>query len=202
MPTISLVVTAGTDDWPFARLSDWVEEWLSGRVDRVSCLFQEGSSRVPQRASGLGIIPRSELLAMLSRADVVVTQAGPGSIRDAHEAGVKPIVVPRRRLYGEAVDDHQVDFARAAAGVGWVHLAETRQQLLTALDRACDDPDSVAWHAPVRHVAPETVDRLSRLVEQSARSSDQGIRLRRVPQAIRMVIGVFRAPTRGRSINA
>ncbi len=76
----------------------------------------------------------------MSRASAVVCHAGPGTIMDCRRAGLKPVVVPRRRFLGEVVDDHQLSFALRLAGIGHVKLVQTEGELKDALDAVVDDP--------------------------------------------------------------
>jgi UDP-N-acetylglucosamine--N-acetylmuramyl-(pentapeptide) pyrophosphoryl-undecaprenol N-acetylglucosamine transferase len=48
----------------------------------------------------------------MREADAVVSHAGVGSALAAMQAGRRAVYVPRRRLHGEHVDDHQVAMAR------------------------------------------------------------------------------------------
>jgi UDP-N-acetylglucosamine transferase subunit ALG13 len=64
-----------------------------------------------------------------------VTHAGVGSVIVALSAGKRPVVVPRRRSLGEAVDDHQLQLGRRFAEVGLVTMVEREADLAVALDR-------------------------------------------------------------------
>ncbi len=44
--------------------------------------------------------------------------------------------MPRRAKYGEHVDDHQLDFARALAETGKVVIAEKPEDLIAAIEEA------------------------------------------------------------------
>jgi UDP:flavonoid glycosyltransferase YjiC (YdhE family) len=76
----------------------------------------------------------------MSNAAAVVCHGGPATIMDCRRAGVKPVVVPRRRALGEHVDDHQVLFARRAARAGDVDLVESEERLRAILDVALSEP--------------------------------------------------------------
>lgn len=139
---MSVLVTYGTDHHRFDRLSRWIEDWLAARPG-VRCAAQEGSSRPPRGAVALGIVAREELLAHMHRATVVVGQAGPGTVIDAHQCGVLPLLVPRLPGLDEVVDDHQVAFARAMAGSGRALVAESAVELWELLDAVVADPTMV-----------------------------------------------------------
>jgi UDP-N-acetylglucosamine--N-acetylmuramyl-(pentapeptide) pyrophosphoryl-undecaprenol N-acetylglucosamine transferase len=56
-------------------------------------------------------VPSEEMAAAIRGADVVVAHAGTGIALMALENGKCPILVPRRAMHGEHVDDHQLTIA-------------------------------------------------------------------------------------------
>jgi UDP-N-acetylglucosamine transferase subunit ALG13 len=77
-----------------------------------------------------------EFLDHLAKADKVVGHAGAGTIVSAARAGHVPVVVPRLRRFGETVDDHQLELARALTARGAVILAEDPAGLAGAVAAA------------------------------------------------------------------
>jgi UDP-N-acetylglucosamine transferase subunit ALG13 len=67
-------------------------------------------------------VPYDELLRLVNEARIIVTHAGAGSTLLALGQGKRPVLVPRRAEYGEAVDDHQVSFAERMADLGLAHV--------------------------------------------------------------------------------
>jgi UDP-N-acetylglucosamine transferase subunit ALG13 len=136
-----VVVTVGTDHHPFDRLVRWVDTWASDATPRVKCFVQTGTSTVtPRVAEWAPYVSRDELRSLMSNAAAVACHGGPATIMDSRRAGVKPVVVPRRRALGEHVDDHQVLFARRAARAGDVDLVESEEGLRAILDVALSEP--------------------------------------------------------------
>jgi UDP-N-acetylglucosamine transferase subunit ALG13 len=70
----------------------------------------------------------------MRRARAVVTHAGVGSVMTALLAQKRPIVVPRLRRHGEAVDDHQLGFARRLDEGGLAVLVEDLGRLAEAVE--------------------------------------------------------------------
>ena len=68
------------------------------------------------------------------RARVVITHAGVGSVMVALANGKRPVVVPRRKSFGEAVDDHQLQLGRRFSAAGLVTLVEEPDHLGGALE--------------------------------------------------------------------
>jgi UDP-N-acetylglucosamine transferase subunit ALG13 len=126
-----VVVSVGTDHHPFDRLVDWMETWDG--ADRAEVRMQHGSSRPMRGATNRELLPPDDLVAWMTQASAVVLQGGPGGIWDSLRAGVTPIVVPRVRRLGEAVDDHQVAFAARLEARGLVRIAHSADELVALL---------------------------------------------------------------------
>jgi beta-1,4-N-acetylglucosaminyltransferase len=125
-----IFVTVGSSSIPFDRL-------LSG-IDAMSIdepvMVQHGASTIrPRRAACVDFLDYDEFVDLVRRARVTITHAGVGSVMTALGERKRPIVVPRRRAYGEAVDDHQASFARRAAELGLVTLVENAELLDSAV---------------------------------------------------------------------
>lgn len=145
---LRLVVTVGTLDYSFVRLfrrlaqvvpDDWQLTVQSGCTDLTG-----------MRISGLPFMSSVSLAEAMADADVVIAHAGVGSALDALKAGRAPVLVPRRRAFGEHVDDHQVELAEALAARG----------LATAVDADALTPQLLR-QAAVKRVAsrePARVD--------------------------------------------
>jgi UDP-N-acetylglucosamine transferase subunit ALG13 len=171
-------VTVGTDHHPFHRLTRWVESWLATRTgDPVRCLVQTGTSDPPAGAEHVPYLPYGEMESAVSRAAVVVTHGGPGSVMLCRWLGKKPVVVPRRHGLGEHVDDHQVVFSRRIGRDGEVALAEDEAAFRRLLDGALDGTIALDL-PPMTSSVSEPVRRFEALVERAvgrpeAKASDE-----------------------------
>jgi UDP-N-acetylglucosamine transferase subunit ALG13 len=125
-----IFVTVGTNEAPFDRLLTAIARLGGDEEIMVQC----GASKVrPANARCVDFMPFDELVAQVDRARVVVTHAGVGSVLVALGRGRHPVVVPRLRRFGEAVDDHQLGFARRFETAGLVTLVEDESRLGAAL---------------------------------------------------------------------
>jgi UDP-N-acetylglucosamine transferase subunit ALG13 len=130
-----IFVTVGTNEARFDRLLRGVD---AAGIDE-ELVVQYGSSDVrPQGAHCVESVPFDELLDLARRADAVIAHAGVGSIVALLTIGKRPIVVPRLHRFGEAVDDHQLDFGRKLHEAGLVELVEDESRLDDAIGRARD----------------------------------------------------------------
>ena len=87
--------------------------WQVGVTDR-----RELPGRVVAQVGG------DEFMEQARGADVVVTHAGVGTILALLEAGIHPVVVPRRKERREHVDDHQLQISRLVDRLGVATVVE------------------------------------------------------------------------------
>lgn len=172
------VVTLGTDYHRFERLIDWLERWDVRHPGVVAWSVQHGSTRPMSGANNFDLMAPEELLTLLQAADIVVTQGGPGSIRDSRTCGKIPIVVPRLARFREAVDDHQVAFTERFARDGLLIIARTESEFTDVLDRAVSEPAQLRATDDERDLS-ETIDRFGfavgrLLVQKPARAQRRG----------------------------
>jgi UDP-N-acetylglucosamine transferase subunit ALG13 len=125
-----IFVTVGTNEAPFDRLL----LALDGIGADEELVVQHGSSSVhPQGATCMKWVPYENLAELIRQARAIVAHAGVGSILTVLANGKRPIVVPRLHRFGEAVDDHQLAFARRLEQAALVTLVEDTTRLAEAL---------------------------------------------------------------------
>ena len=164
-PLPVVFVTVGTTYHTFDRLMGWLEGWLRDRPGQVRMVIQHGPSRRPDGAEGFAMCGQQELLELMRRADVVVTQGGPGGIMDSRSCGILPLVVPRIPELNEVVDDHQVRFCTHLAQAGMVRLATDEATLRAELDAAIADPAALRIEVDSGHVEA-AVQRTGELIDE------------------------------------
>jgi UDP-N-acetylglucosamine transferase subunit ALG13 len=122
-----IFVTVGSAD-PFDRL-----------VGAAAALAQIDSEVVVQRGrsdvAGAGatyydFLPYARVAELVGSSRAVVCHAGVGSVLTCLLQGRRPVVVPRLKRLGEAVDDHQVAFAARLAADGLVTLVRDVEELV------------------------------------------------------------------------
>jgi UDP-N-acetylglucosamine transferase subunit ALG13 len=128
-----IFVTVGTNEATFDRLLRAVAELEPG----TDVVVQHGhsSALAPAGATLIPFLSFDEMSELVRSANAVVTHAGVGSILLALTNGKRPIVVPRRKQYGEAVDDHQVELGQRLDASGLVTLVDSPSDLASALER-------------------------------------------------------------------
>jgi UDP-N-acetylglucosamine transferase subunit ALG13 len=129
-----IFVTVGTNEARFDRLLHAV----AALTTEEEIVIQHGHSSPVEHPNALNIdfLPYEALVQTIRRARMVVTHAGVGSVMVALANARRPIVVPRRASFGEAVDDHQLQLGRRLATAGLVTFVEAPTDLKEALNDA------------------------------------------------------------------
>lgn len=158
-----IFVTVGTNEARFERL---VRAVAALPNDEPFVIQHGHSPAIPRPNCELvDFLPYEAMVETMRSARVVVTHAGVGSVMVALSNGKRPVVVPRRKALGEAVDDHQLQLGRRFAQAGFVTLVETQPALAEAVGQ--DD-----WTATLPNetsaLADELRDFLESVVARSA----------------------------------
>lgn len=130
-----IYVTVGTMFLDFGRLVRAVDAIARDTGERV--VLQTGmGTTLPRHCEHFTFKPREEVLGIQREARVIVCHAGIGCVSDALHAERPLIVVPRRKRFGEHLDDHQLELARAVSDRGWGRMIDD----IAELAAACADP--------------------------------------------------------------
>jgi UDP-N-acetylglucosamine transferase subunit ALG13 len=163
-----IFVSIGTSE-PFDRLLEAVD-----RLDSAEKLVvQIGTSTTrPIGATCVEFLDFDETLALMRQARVVITHAGVGSVLTALKAGKRPILVPRLGRFGEAIDDHQLLFARRVEDAGLGTAVEDLTELGVLVDAV--DPLVVPDTINARELAIDLRNYLEAVVGAPRRAGETG----------------------------
>jgi UDP-N-acetylglucosamine transferase subunit ALG13 len=132
-----IFVTVG-HQMPFDRMVRCVDAW-AGLHENVEVFAQIGHTAYrPENLPSAVALPPEEFVDRMRDADAVVAHAGMGTILTALEFGKPILVMPRRAVFRETRNDHQLHTARCLEAQGRVHVAYDPDQLRTGLDRLHD----------------------------------------------------------------
>lgn len=130
-----IFVTVGTHEQQFNRLISCVDELKRDGNIQEDVFIQTGySTYEPKYCRWSKLIPYEEMVKNVAEARIVITHGGPASFIMPLQLGKVPIVVPRQLQFNEHVNDHQVEFCRAAAErMGNIILVENIEELKAIL---------------------------------------------------------------------
>lgn len=109
-----ILVTMGTNDYPFTRMYQYIAADPLYQSDQVQWFVQCGSCIVeqpPLHGTVSELIPRKQMDELVQRAALVISHCGIGSLNQMLQYRKRTIFVPRVKRYGEFSDDHQLQIA-------------------------------------------------------------------------------------------
>lgn len=108
-----IFVTLGSQKFQFNRLLKEVDDLIEKGVIKEKVLAQIGySDYIPRKYDYKMFFDREEFDSRMKESDLVITHSGTGAIMGAVNYGKKVIAVPRNAMYGEHVDDHQLQILK------------------------------------------------------------------------------------------
>ncbi len=124
----------GTERFAFDRLVKQVDKLRGENKICEDVFVQLGScTHEPRHCEWERFLDFSAMRAKVDEATLVVAHAGAGTTLLCLQRGKRPILVPRRKQYGEHVDEHQVPFARMMSDAGAVELVFEVEDLEQAI---------------------------------------------------------------------
>lgn len=103
-----IFVTVGNAKQGFKRLLEAIDEFAgNGMFKSESVIIQSGSNRDfhASHCTQRDFFPPEEFSELINNADLIVCHGGAGTLHYVFQAGKVPVVMPRRRKYGEHLDD-------------------------------------------------------------------------------------------------
>jgi len=131
-----ILITVGTEKFPFNRLMEWVDELIQSKfidLAREEVVIQYGSCTViPKQGQSYDVLPAVDFKALLAEARLIISHCGEGSFDLLAQINKPFILVPRSHQFGEHVDDHQIELAKALQQKG-VNVAQCPGDLVRFL---------------------------------------------------------------------
>lgn len=160
MNNVATFVTVGNGTQSFHRMLDAVAALLAYLPQPV--VVQHGNSPFHREdCICRSFIEMNEFNRCIAEAELLLVHAGAGSVIHAIQAGKTPVVMPRLAKYGEVIDDHQLEFARALARAGKIVIVEEPSDLIGAVAKVKE------MQSKTRH--PQTTSSMVGLVSTALR---------------------------------
>ena len=106
-----IFVTVGTHEQQFNRLVECMDLYAKEYNEEV--IIQTGySTYKPQYSIHSKFYSYDEIGDFINRAHIVITHGGPSSFIRAVQCKKIPLVVPRKKEFGEHVNNHQYEFCK------------------------------------------------------------------------------------------
>lgn len=145
-------VTVGTPTQGFPRLLEVVDQLAGGGFfDDEPVFMQTGSTRdfVPRHCNATAFVPRPQFEGLLMEARLIICHGGV-TLLEMIRLGKVPVVMPRRKKYGEHVNDHQLELVELLASEGRIVAAWEPRDLRGAV---VDARRRTAWPVAKSEIA-------------------------------------------------
>ncbi|MCR5756230.1 MAG: glycosyl transferase [Acetatifactor sp.] len=132
-----IFVTLGTQKFQMNRLIKAVDELAaSGRVNDDFFIQTGVSTYKPKNCGHIDFMDSDQYAGYISECNLLITHAGVGTIITGIKASKPVIVVPRLAHFGEHVDDHQTQIAKAFSDKGCVLCCENLDELANYIEKS------------------------------------------------------------------
>jgi len=113
-----ILVTVGTEQYPFNRLMHWIEVLLNSEMIQEEIVVQYGNSTIlPAGAKVYKFLKEDRFQELINQARIVIAHCGEGTLLLLDSLDKPYILVSRSQQFKEHVDDHQVELGLALSQI-------------------------------------------------------------------------------------
>lgn len=138
---MNVLVTTGTrSDYNFHRLLRIIDSLCEKKVIYAKNLVVQSTDQdyIPKNYKLCQMMSNNEFKSVMSKADIVISHAGTGTVITALKMNKKLILFPRLKDYGEHIDNHQLQICQLFLEKGYVMVAKSEEELEYAIYEASD----------------------------------------------------------------
>lgn len=111
----------GTQNNSFERLLKELDRLKKNKVIKEKIIVQSGYTKYnSDNMEIFDFIDKDKLEEYQSKADIIITHGGVGSIISSLKKDKKVIAIPRLKKYDEHVNDHQLDIVESFSNNGYI----------------------------------------------------------------------------------
>lgn len=116
-----IFVSVGSRDYQFDRLLKEVDRLIETGIIDTPVFAQIGNSEyIPKHYSYKRYLEREEFSDTQDKAELIISHGGTGALVSALKKGKKVIAVPRLAMFGEHIDDHQMQIVEVLANQNYL----------------------------------------------------------------------------------
>ncbi|WP_115081735.1 glycosyltransferase [Synechococcus sp. N32] len=115
-----ILFTVGTENFPFNRLSNWIDVLLENNViNSPDTFFQYGSCEYSSKLENkIDYLTSSKFDELVNSSSLIISHCGEGSLLNFSQFDIPFILVPRSASSIEHIDNHQIDLGIALSSIG------------------------------------------------------------------------------------
>jgi len=132
-----ILVMLGTHERPFYRMAKEIENLMHEGKIKEKVIIQLGfTDYFVKGAECFRFIERIKIEKYIKNCDVLITHGGLASIMEGIKAGKPVVAVPRRKMFNEHSDDHQLQIVEETKKRGSVIPVYDIENLYDAIKKA------------------------------------------------------------------
>jgi UDP-N-acetylglucosamine transferase subunit ALG13 len=165
-----IFITVGNANQKFGRLIGAVEKLANqGYFFNENIIIQIGHNMPinSRYCEEIKFIPMYKFVEMISKANLVISHGGAGTLFHVLSEGKIPVVMPRRKKYEEHVDDHQTDIVRALSRERRIIPAYEPEELADAIAEARENS-----RQPRRDIHPQMLLMVDKAIKEFGRKRE------------------------------
>ncbi|WP_159723674.1 PssE/Cps14G family polysaccharide biosynthesis glycosyltransferase [Enterococcus sp. CSURQ0835] len=125
-----IFVTLGSQRFQFNRLLKYIDELVDSDGIEEEVFAQVGySDYIPKNYSFEQFLDRDEFKINIEKANIIITHAGTGAIITGLKNKKNVIAVPRLAMYGEHIDDHQLQIVDNFTKKNYIMSAQNAESI-------------------------------------------------------------------------
>ena len=135
-----IFVTVGSQKFQFNRLLQEIDHLVGKNlIDANEVYAQIGySTYKPKHYQFKQFLNKDEFMEIMDKSNIVITHGGTSSIINAVKKGKKVIGVPRKKEYGEHVDNHQIEILEQFFKSNIIYAVSDTKEIENALEKVKD----------------------------------------------------------------
>lgn len=116
-----ILILLGTQDKPFTRLLDAVQKQINNGNIKDKVIVQAGSTKYESKDMEIfDLIAVDEFKSLITKADLIITHGGVGSIMEGIKNNKKILAAPRLKRFREHDNDHQLQIIDEFVKMGYI----------------------------------------------------------------------------------
>lgn len=135
-----IFVTLGSQKFPFNRLLEEIDHLVHKKFLKSDEIYAQigYSTYEPIHYPFMTFLNKEEFLEIMEKSTIIITHGGTGSIINAVKMEKVVIGVPRKKEYGEHVDNHQLEILEQFSNFNLIYSVSDTKEIKDALEKVRD----------------------------------------------------------------
>ncbi|WP_455593386.1 PssE/Cps14G family polysaccharide biosynthesis glycosyltransferase [Bacteroides sp.] len=131
-----ILVIVGTQTMGFLRLLNEIQRLVDNGFISTEVVIQSGFTKFKSKNIQIfDFLPAKELKELQTKADLIITHGGVGTILEGLAMEKKIIAVPRLKKFKEHINDHQLEIVENFTSLGYILSVDDINELASSITK-------------------------------------------------------------------